>query len=78
MAKVKRVYVDGQFVDVGSDKKTILDIAPSAESVTTIDGEFIPRNRFTSVPVPRGFETNLSTINKGAALLATKSPSPTN
>jgi len=65
MAQRKPVLIDDAIVyaPLGS---TIIDLVPEeVHSVTTRDGSLIPREMFARVPVPDGFETNLSPINKG-------------
>ena len=65
MAKRKPIVIDGKVSRV-DDKSTLVDVLPEdVRSVTTHGGELIPREKFTSVPVPEGFDTNLSRINKG-------------
>ncbi|MBL8529589.1 MAG: hypothetical protein JNL68_18065 [Burkholderiales bacterium] len=67
MAKLKPIRIDGQpvAVDVQSRLKDIL--APDVQSVRTEQGALITRADFARVPIPDGFETNLSAINKGGA-----------
>jgi hypothetical protein len=66
MAQRKLVRVDDETVFVPAGAK-IIDVVPDdVQSVTTQSGALIPREAFARVPVPDGFETNLSAINKGA------------
>jgi len=65
MAKPRAVVIDGEWTMAGP-KDTLADVAPAgALSVTTRDGKLIPREDFERTPIPDGFESNLSTINKG-------------
>ena len=65
MAKRKRICIDGEVVDVGT-KDTLADVVPAdVNSVVTFDGKLVPKSRFANVPVPEGFDTTLSRINKG-------------
>ncbi|MBL8528386.1 MAG: hypothetical protein JNL68_11930 [Burkholderiales bacterium] len=65
MAKLKSIRMDGKTVavDTRSPLKDIL--APDVQSVRTEQGALITRADFARVPIPEGFETNLSAINKG-------------
>jgi len=65
MAKPKPVVIDGEFTQVTG--KSLADVvAPDIVSITTREGKLIPRDQFERTPIPDGFETNLSAINKGA------------
>lgn len=68
MASKKPLVIDGELRNVSSDAKTIADVGlPSdVQSVITHDGQIVPRSRFAQVPLPQGFDANLSQINKGA------------
>ncbi|SDH01978.1 hypothetical protein, partial [Propionivibrio dicarboxylicus] len=67
MAKPKLVVIDGQARQVSHDSR-IVDVVPEdVSSVVTHDYTLIPRADFSRVPVPQGFQTNLSAINKGGA-----------
>ena len=67
MARRKPVSIDNEIIDV-AENATIADVVtPGTKSVVTNTGELITRDRFSQVPVPPGFETNLTTINKGGA-----------
>jgi hypothetical protein len=67
MAQRKPVLVDDAIVYAPSGS-TIIDLVPEeVYSVTTHAGALIPREMFARVPIPDGFETNLSPINKGLA-----------
>lgn len=67
MARRKPVFIDNEVTDV-AENATIADVvSPGTQSVVTNSGELITRDRFSQVPVPPGFETNLTTINKGGA-----------
>ena len=66
MAQRKPVIIDGCVTDV-APRSTLADVLPSdVWSVQTHDGRLVRREHFAQVPVPDGFETNLSPINKGA------------
>ena len=66
MAQRKPIVIDGLVTEV-LDKATLADIVPrDVTSVFTQDGQLVQRDQFRRVPVPDGFETNLSPINKGA------------
>jgi hypothetical protein len=65
MAKRKPIVIDGDIIDV-TPTATLADVvSPNVLSVTTHSGQLINRERFAQVPVPEGFETNHSAINKG-------------
>lgn len=65
MAKQKPILIDGEFRNVSPNAK-IIDVVPNdVGSITTHDGALISKADFARVPVPEGFETNLSAINKG-------------
>ena len=65
MAKRKPVVIDGTVVEIPV-MTTLADIVPrEVDSVNTHDGRLIKRQDFARVPVPEGFETNLSPINRG-------------
>ncbi len=65
MAKRKSVAIDGEFHEV-PDTATLANVVPAnVMSVITQSGQLVPRERFAQVPVPDGFATNLSAINKG-------------
>lgn len=69
MANRKPVLIDGEFVEVAG-RTTLDQLVPSTvRSITTRDGVLVPRARFAQTPVPDGFDTNLSEINKGAPRL---------
>lgn len=66
MAKPKPIFVDGEYREVKPTAR-IIDVVPEeVTSVVTHDGALIPRSEFARVPVPEGFQTNLSAINKGS------------
>lgn len=65
MAKRKPFVIDGEVREVKADAKLAEVVAPDVQSVVTHSGALIPRSEFMRVPVPEGFETNLSAINKG-------------
>lgn len=66
MAQRKPIVIDGLVTDV-HEKSTLADVVPKeVSSILTSDGQLVPREHFRRVPVPDGFETNLSPINKGA------------
>lgn len=70
MAQRKPIVIDGLVTEV-REKSTLADVVPQdVTSVLTSDGHLVPREQFRRVPVPDGFETNLSPINKGAAVSA--------
>lgn len=64
MATRKPVLIDGDFVEV--DTRATLDRVVSPAVRSTRDGMLVPRERFAQTPVPAGFDTNLSEVNKGA------------
>jgi hypothetical protein len=67
MAKRKSITIDNDIIDV-AETATVADVAPAgAKSIMTNTGQLIPRERFSQTPVPAGFETNLTAINKGGA-----------
>ena len=77
MAQRKPVRVDDATVFVPAGAK-IIDLVPQdVQSVTTQEGALIPREAFARVPVPDGFETNLSAINKGGMTQASIARNPT-
>ena len=77
MAQRKPVRVDNVTVFVPASAK-IIDLVPQdMKSVTTQEGALIPREAFARVPVPDGFETNLSSINKGGMTQASIARNPT-
>lgn len=65
MAKPKPTIIDGEFTSVPSGAKLADVVPPAVNSVLTDSGKLIPRSEFASTPIPDGFETNLSAINKG-------------
>lgn len=66
MAQRKPIVIDGLVTEV-REKSTLADVVPQeVTSVLTADGQLVPREQFRRVPVPDGFETNLSPINKGS------------
>ncbi len=69
MASKKPLIINGEVQEVPSDAKTIADVTLPSDvtSVITRDGEIVPRSRFAQVPLPQGFDANLSQINKGGA-----------
>ena len=65
MAQRKPIVIDGLVTEV-REKSTIADVvSPDVNSILTSDGQIVTRDQFRQVPVPDGFETNLSYINKG-------------
>lgn len=67
MANRKPILIDGVVTEVDT-KATLRDILPPhVDLVQRLDGALIPRERFASTPVPAGFQTHLSEINKGAS-----------
>ncbi|MDQ3958990.1 MAG: hypothetical protein M3255_01550 [Pseudomonadota bacterium] len=64
MAKRKKTLIDGEIHIVDTDLKLADIVSPEVISVVTQDG-LIHRSEFTQVPIPKGFETNLSGINRG-------------
>ena len=65
MAQRKPIVIDGE-TRVVPDKSTLSDVLmPDVQSVVTHGGALIPRAEFGRTPVPDGFETNLSGIDKG-------------
>jgi hypothetical protein len=65
MAKRRPIFIDGILHDVEEDSTLDTLVEPEVQSVTTCNGELIPRSQFDEVAVPDGFETNLSEITKG-------------
>lgn len=65
MAKRKPVLIDGLQQEVKADAKVADVVTKDVQSIMTLEGELIPSSEFKRVPVPYGFETNLSAINKG-------------
>lgn len=65
MAKPKPVIIDGEYTSVPSSAKLVDVVSPLASSVVTNEGNLVPRSAFAETPVPEGFQTNLSGINKG-------------
>ncbi len=66
MAKPKPIFIDGEYREVKPTARIIDVVLPEVTSVVTQAGALIPRSEFSRVPVPEGFQTNLSAINKGA------------
>lgn len=66
MATRKPVLIDGEFVQVGAHATLDKVVSPVVRSIITRDGTLVPRERFAQTPVPAGFDTNLSEVNKGA------------
>ena len=72
MARPKPIVIDGEYVNIGTAAK-LADVVPAeVSSIVTHDGELISRADFARVPVPQGFQTNLSAINKGGLLFASE------
>lgn len=69
MAKPKPIFIDGEYRQVKPTARIIDVVPPEVASVVTQEGALIPRSEFSRVPVPNGFQTNLSTINKGTTKL---------
>ena len=66
MAQRKPIVIDDEIREVPT-YAVIEDVVPKdVTSVVTHTGDLIPRERFSQVPVPSGFATNLAAINKGA------------
>ena len=65
MAQRKPIVIDGLVTEVPV-KASIADVVPPGiRSVVLADGKLVHREDFARTPVPEGFETNLSAINKG-------------
>ena len=65
MIKTKPVQIDGHLYEAPATA-TVADVVPwNVQSITTPAGNLITREQFVRTPVPEGFDTNLSTINKG-------------
>jgi hypothetical protein len=65
MLKTKPVRIDDKLYALPPNA-TVADLVPAnVQSITTASGALITREHFASVPVPGGFDTNLSVINKG-------------
>lgn len=70
MLKTKPVQIDGQLYQTPA-AATVADVVPwNLQSITTTSGALIPREQFARMPVPEGFDTNLSSINKGDGIEA--------
>ena len=67
MAKLKPIRIDDQIVTVDKGAPLARIVPAEVQSVRTAEGALITRDQFARVPIPEGFETNLSAINKGAA-----------
>lgn len=65
MAKFKTTIIDDEVRQVRENDKIIDVVSTAVESVITSDGVLIPRERFSTAPIPDGFQRNLSSINKG-------------
>lgn len=65
MAKPKPIVIDGEVREVSQSSKVVDVVPPDVTSIVTHDGNLIPRSEFNNIPVPEGFQTNLSAINKG-------------
>jgi len=66
MANRKPVLIDGEIVTVSSKATIDKVVSPEVRSITTREGVLVPRERFAQTPIPDGFDSNLSEINKGA------------
>jgi hypothetical protein len=64
MAKRKKTSIDGEIRIVDPDLKLADIVSPDVSSIVTHDG-LIKRSEFTKLPIPEGFEQNLSGINRG-------------
>ena len=67
MAKLKPIRIDDQTVTVDESAPLARLVPADVQSVRTLDGALITRDQFARIPIPEGFETNLSAINKGGA-----------
>ena len=65
MAKQKPIVIDGEVREVNQSSKVVDVVPDDVTSIVTHGGTLIPRSEFKNVPVPEGFQTNLSIINKG-------------
>jgi hypothetical protein len=65
MAQRKPVIIDGEFRVVPDDALLSDVVGPEVESVSTLEGAIIPRDRFRHMPVPQGFERQLQRVQKG-------------
>lgn len=65
MAKRKSILIDGMVREVKMGAKVSDVVDDEVESIVTDEGKLIPSSEFRKVPIPQGFETNLSAINKG-------------
>lgn len=63
MAKPKPVVIDGEYTIVQGNSLADV-VSPQVTSVNT-QGKLIPRDQFERTPIPAGFDTYLSPINKG-------------
>lgn len=66
MAKRIHTVIDGQSTVLPAETRLDQILPTSVRSLTTLQGELIPRERFSQVPIPAGFDTNLSEYNRGA------------
>ncbi len=65
MAKLKPIRIDGEATAVAADARLADVVAPEVTSVRTDQGRLVGRQDFARTPIPDGFVTNLSAINKG-------------
>ena len=65
MAKRKAVVIDGEFTEVSSTATLNDVVGPEVSSVSTSEGDVIPRSEFARWPIPAGFERNLTAQPKG-------------
>lgn len=74
MAKLKPVRIDGETVSVDARSRLLNVVPAEVTSVRTDRGELVTRDKFAQVPIPDGWESNLSAINKGGRPTATRQP----
>lgn len=65
MAQRTPIVIDGE-TRIIDEKTKLSDLVPQdVQSIVTRSGALISRDQFALTPVPEGFDTNLSAINKG-------------
>ena len=74
MLKTKTVRIDDRLYEP-QPGATVADMVPwDVQSIITPSGALIPREQLARVPVPEGFDTNLSVINKGDDMDGNEAP----
>jgi len=64
MANPKPIVIDGEIKTVSADSK-ISDLAPEASSVITSDGRLLSGKQLQQAPLPDGFSSVHSGVEKG-------------